>query len=192
MPGPDAGSSCPPAASSSSATTGTTPSTAATGGPCQTNGSSAARAWCSGRPSRPCLAVYSAPSISYTHRYGGRMRFSRRERGEGQFGCIVGLILLAIAVFVAYKMIPVKVRAAELRQEIVDEAKAAGTHSDQRIHDAIINKARENNLPVTDESITITRAHSEITVDVEYEVPIEFPGFTYKWKQHHHAQNPIF
>lgn len=120
------------------------------------------------------------------------MRFNRRERGEGQLGCIVGLILLGIAIFVAYKMIPVKVRAAELRQEVVDEAKAAGTHNDQRIRDAIINKAKDNNLPVTEDNITISRAHSEITVDVEYVVPIEFPGFTYKWKLHHHAQNPIF
>jgi len=40
----------------------------------------------------------------------------RSEAGEGKFGCLVGLILLAIAGMVTYKMIPVKVKAAELRQ----------------------------------------------------------------------------
>jgi hypothetical protein len=120
------------------------------------------------------------------------MRLNRRERGEGQLGCIVGLIVLAIAIFVAYKMIPVKVKAAELRQVVVDEAKAAGTHNDERIRAEILRKAEENNLPVSEEDIEIRRAHSEIDVLVKYTVPIEFPGFTYKWNQRHHAHNPIF
>ena len=120
------------------------------------------------------------------------MRLRRWERGEGQLGCLVGLIFLAVAVFVAWKMIPVKVRAAELRQMVVDEAKSAGTHSNDKIRDFIINKALENKLPVGEDNIKIARAHGEITVDVEYDIPIEFPGFVYKWHQHHHAQNPIF
>ena len=35
-------------------------------------------------------------------------------------------------------------------------------------------------------------ASSEITVDVSYVIPIEFPGYTYQWHLDHHAQNPIF
>ena len=120
------------------------------------------------------------------------MRFSRRERGEGQAGCLVGLIVLAIGIFIAYKVIPVKVKAAELRQEVVDEAKSAGTHNDDKIKGNILSKARENNLPVTEDNIKISRGNNEITVDVEYTVPIEFPGYTYQWHIHHSATNPIF
>src|SRR5438874_13630307 len=106
------------------------------------------------------------------------MRLRRRERGEGRLGCLVGLILLAIAVFIAWKMIPVKVKAAELRQVVVDEAKSAGTHNDVRIRTAILSTAQENNLPVTEENIKIVRTTSEITVTVTYTVPIVFPGYT--------------
>ncbi len=120
------------------------------------------------------------------------MRFRRREKGEGQAGCLVGLIVLAIGIFIAYKMIPVKVKAAELRQEVVDEAKSAGTHGDDRIKGAILAKARENNLPVTEDNIKITHRPNEINVTVDYVVPIEFPGYTYQWHIHHEAQNPIF
>jgi len=116
----------------------------------------------------------------------------RREKGEGQFGCLVGLIVLAIGIFIAYKMIPVKVKAAELRQEVVDEAKSAGTHGDDKIRGNILRKAREDGLPVTEDDIKIVRANNEITVDVEYTVPVEFPGYTYQWHIHHSAQNPIF
>ena len=120
------------------------------------------------------------------------MRFSRRERGEGQLGCVIGLIILAIAVFIAWKLIPVQVKAAELRQVVMDEAKSAGTHSDGRIHDIILNKAMDNKLPVTDDNIHIERAHGEIDIVVDYVVPVEFPGFTYKWHKNYHAHNPIF
>lgn len=120
------------------------------------------------------------------------MRFSRSQRGEGQVGCLFALILLGIAAFVAYKVIPLKVKAAELHQEVVDEAKSAGTHSDDRIRELILAKAREDNLPVTEDDIKINRANSEITVEVDYVVPIEFPGYTYKWHIEHYAHNPIF
>jgi len=120
------------------------------------------------------------------------MRTSRRERGEGQMGCVIGLIILAIALFVAYKMIPVKVKASELKNTVSDESKSAGTHNDDRIRDAIVNKAKELKLPVTAEKVKITRFASEITVDVEFDVPIDFPGYVYQWHQHYIQQNPIF
>lgn len=120
------------------------------------------------------------------------MHLRRGERGESKLGCLFGLIVLALAVLVAWKMIPVKVKAAELRQVVSDEAKAAGTHNDEKIKGAIMQKVYDTKLPVPEDAVKISRNAGEITVDVEYDVPIDFPGFTYKWHQHHHAQNPIF
>ena len=119
-------------------------------------------------------------------------RRSRREAGEGQFGCLFGIILLLIAVFIAYKIIPVKVRMADLRQTVIDEAKSAGSHNDSHIRKAILAKADEMQLPVTDDNIEINRRSGDIQVDVDYIVPIQFPGYTWQWHQHHHAENPIF
>ena len=120
------------------------------------------------------------------------MRQSRMQRGDGQFGCVVALLLLLAAIFFAYKVIPVKVRAAELRGVVVDEAKNAGTRSDQRILRSILEKAEQEGLPVDKESVTINRTANTIRVDVEYVVPVEFPGYTYHWNFHHSAENPIF
>ncbi|HEV2720868.1 MAG TPA: hypothetical protein VG323_12675 [Thermoanaerobaculia bacterium] len=120
------------------------------------------------------------------------MRKRRSERGEGNVGCLFGLIILAIAVFIAYKMVPVKVKAADLKQTITDEAKMAGQHRDDLIMKAILAKARENRLPVTEDNVKINRQAGEITVEVEYDVPIDFPGKTWNWHQHIVAQNPIF
>jgi len=120
------------------------------------------------------------------------MRRNRRELGEGQFGCLVGIILLLIGIFVAYKMIPIKVKAAEIRQVAEDESRSAGQHKDQQIMDTILRKARDNGMPITEENVRIERRSQEIQIDIEYDVPVEFPGYTYNWHFHHHTDNPIF
>ena len=116
----------------------------------------------------------------------------RRERGEGQFGCLVGLVVVALAGLIAYRMIPIKIKAAELRDTIVDEAKSAGQHNVKQIRRTILSKAEKLELPVEDEDVEITRMSAEITIDVKYTVPVEFPGFTYDWNFHVHTENPIF
>jgi len=118
---------------------------------------------------------------------------NRRERGEGQLGCLFGLVILLVAALVAYKMIPIKVKAAEVRDAVADESKSAGTHSDGRIREGIVSTAKRVGLPVEKENIEIVRdSNNNITVDVKYTVPVQFPGYTYQWNFHHHAENPIF
>ena len=119
-------------------------------------------------------------------------RYRRSEAGEGQGGCLVGIVLLLIAGFIAFKMIPVKVKAAELRSTVVDEAKSAGTHSDDRIRKAIMDKAQEQGLPLAETDIRIERTANLIRVNVEYTVPVVFPGYIYQWHMVHYAENPIF
>jgi predicted membrane protein len=116
----------------------------------------------------------------------------QRERGEGQMGCIVGLLVFLAAIFVAYKMIPIKVKAADLRQTVQDQAKTAGTFNDNQIRKAIMTKATDLQLPVTDEDLQITRSANRIVIDVKYTVPVVFPGYTYQWNFNHHADNPVF
>lgn len=120
------------------------------------------------------------------------MQHRRGQRGEGKGGCIFGLIVLLAAVFVAYKMIPVKVAAADLRQTIVDEAKSAGSHRDPVIRRQIMAKAQKLNLPLDDKDLKINRTSSNIRIEASYTVPIEFPGYTYQWKFRHTYENPIF
>lgn len=120
------------------------------------------------------------------------LRNRRGQRGEGQFGCLVGLIVLLVAAVLAYKMIPVKVKAADLRDTIVDEAKSAGQHDEKVIMRNILQKAKELNFPVTEENIKINRKSTYIIIDVNYVVPVDLPGYTYNWSFHHHAENPIF
>ncbi len=115
-----------------------------------------------------------------------------REKGEGQFGCLIGIVVLLVAGVLAYKMIPIKVKAADLRDTVVDEAKSAGQHDEVVIRRNILQKAKDLNFPVTDENIEISRKSTYVIIDVKYTVPVDLPGYTYNWNFHHHAENPIF
>ena len=117
---------------------------------------------------------------------------NRRERGEGQFGCLVGVVLLLVVGLICYKMIPVKVKSADLRDTVKDYSKSAGQFNDASIRNAILEKAKTLDLPVKEDDVKINRRSNEITVEVDYTVPVKFPGYTYNWKFHHKAENPIF
>ena len=56
----------------------------------------------------------------------------------------------------------------------------------------ILAKAREDNMPITEDNVKIRRGNNEITVELNYVVPIEFPGYTYQWHINNTATNPIF
>lgn len=115
------------------------------------------------------------------------------ERGEGQLGCIIGLIILLVCVFVAYKMIPVKVKATEMKQFVVDEGKSAGLRKNAKdIRDRILHRARELDIPLEEGNLKVSRGNSRVNIDIEYTIPIEFPGYTYNWHFEHHVDNPVF
>ena len=117
---------------------------------------------------------------------------NRRELGEGKIGCLFGLIVLLIAGMIAYKMIPVKVKAAEMRDAVSDEARSASQHTDKNILASLLEKARSLELPVAEKDIDIRRANGEIHIEVDYTVPVKFPGYVYQWHFHHKAENPLF
>ncbi len=100
--------------------------------------------------------------------------------------------MLLLAGMIAYKLIPVKVKAADLRETVVDESKSAGRHSDKAIVGNIMFKAKQLELPVKEENIHINRVHNYIKIEVTYTVPVQFPGYTFNWDFRHYYENPIF
>ena len=120
------------------------------------------------------------------------MMRNRRELREGRIGCLFGLIILLIAGMIAYKMIPVKVKAAEMRDAVSDEARSASQHNDKWILNSLLRKAESLGLPIGENNVEIARANGEIRIEVDYTVPVSFPGYVYQWHFHHKAENPLF
>lgn len=115
------------------------------------------------------------------------------ERGESNLGCIIWLVVLALAVLISWKMIPVKVNSAELADYMVEVAqfKSARTPPEE-IKKMILTRASELNIPLAKENVTVVRTGDRIRMSVDYTVPVEFPGYTYNWHFRHEVDRPIF
>ena len=120
------------------------------------------------------------------------MRSKRSERGEGQLGCIFGLIILAATVYVAFKLVPVKMAAADMRRTITDQARSAGMIPDEKIRKAIMIRAMDLDIPLDEKNLVVRRHNNEISIEAEYTVPVKFPGYVFYWKFNPSAENPIF
>jgi hypothetical protein len=115
------------------------------------------------------------------------------ERGEGNLGCILWLVLLAIGVMVAWKAVPIKVKSAELYDYMDEIAKfEAGRRTQEEIEKALLNRANQLGLPLDKKGIHVDKQRDRIIIDVEYTVPLEFPGYTHQWKFKQHLDRPLF
>jgi hypothetical protein len=116
-----------------------------------------------------------------------------RERGEGRLGTIFGLTVLAVTVYLAFKVVPVMVNAYAFRDYIEQETRfAALRNKDEEVIKRVLKKAEELDLPVTRKSITVNRSSSHFDIRVAYTIPIETPVYTYNWIFDERQRAPLF
>lgn len=117
----------------------------------------------------------------------------RSERGEGNLGCILWLLGLGLAVLIAWKAVPVKLQSTELYDYMDELAKfsAAQVPPDQ-LRKRILERAAQLQIPLTKENTRVERNGDRIYMEVEYTIPVEFPGYTYLWNFHQKLDRPIF
>ena len=117
----------------------------------------------------------------------------RSERGEGNLGCILWLLALGLAILIAWKAVPVKLQSTELYDYMDELAKfsAAQVPPDQ-LKKRILDRAAQLQIPLTKENVKVQRNGDRIYMEVEYTIPVEFPGYTYQWNFHQKLDRPIF
>jgi hypothetical protein len=115
-----------------------------------------------------------------------------RQAGDSKIGCVLWLLALGIAVMVAVKMIPVKIKTAELQDHMTEMAKFARGASVEDLRKGILERSVQLGLPVREDDIQIQLTRDRVRMDVKYTVPVEFPGYTYQWSFHHSIDRPVF
>jgi len=122
------------------------------------------------------------------------MKTWRYQRGDVPVGCLVGGAVALIVILIAIKVAPIMIHVGELDKQIGVYADRANRreYNDKRIERAILTKAESLDLPVTKKDIKIKRTSNRIKITVVYDVPIEFPGYTYVWHKEHFHERPLF
>ena len=121
------------------------------------------------------------------------MRRRNAERGEGNLGCIVWLLVLGLAVMICVKAVPVKIASAEMYDYMDEVARTTGVNTTaEEVKKAILLRAADLKLPVNKDQVTVVREGDRLKMRAEYTVPLEFPGYTYNWHFVHELDRPIF
>ena len=116
----------------------------------------------------------------------------RSQAGDTRAGCFLWLVLLAIFVMIAWKVVPVKIKSAELQSFMEEQAQFAYHASPQALKKRILNKTKELGLPVNQKNIKVERRGPRIVLSCRYTVPLEFPFYTYNWNIKHLVDRPVF
>ena len=122
------------------------------------------------------------------------MSWRRTQRGDVPIGCLVGFVVAVIVAIIAIKVVPVMVQVGEFDKEVKAMADRANRleYNDKLIQKRLIEKAEDLDLPINAKSIWIKRSATRIKIRVNYDYPIEFPGYTYVWHKEHFEDRPLF
>jgi len=112
--------------------------------------------------------------------------------GEGKLGCILWLLVLGAVVLVTARLIPVKIRSAELYDFMEEQAQFAARTSTKEVKARILRRAEELELPLDKKNLLVERHAGRIRMRATYSVPIELPFYTFEWSFEHILDRPVF
>jgi hypothetical protein len=90
---------------------------------------------------------------------------------------IFGLLLLVVGGFVMYKVLPAYWGDYKLGRLLAEQSLiyTYNGSSNQEIATAIAGKAREFNVPLLPEQVTVQRGGADLTITAEYSVHVDLP-----------------
>ena len=117
-----------------------------------------------------------------------------RETGGSNVGCIIGFVVLLLVVFIGIKIFPTRIAVAELQDFCENQAEQASLprFTDERITEAILQKAQEARLPVKKEDIKVSRTSSTVDILVKYHVIFDLVVYQYDWAVEHKVDRTLF
>jgi hypothetical protein len=123
------------------------------------------------------------------------MNTSRRngERGSARLKFILVMTTIGIVAYIGYMFLPVAYQAylfKDLMQHDVDVASTQG-YPPTWVKDQLVKSAPEFGVPA-DAVINPVQRDNRIEVNVQYVIPIEFPGYTYVYNFDHTVKSTAF
>jgi predicted membrane protein len=104
------------------------------------------------------------------------------ERGISIIKVIIYLVAFSIFGYISTKWIIVRAHYQAIKDKVKEEARFAGTASNQVIRESIIERAKEVHVILYDEDISIFRYPGEdITINLTYPDSIFFPLHTFRF-----------
>jgi hypothetical protein len=115
------------------------------------------------------------------------------ERGEGRTGFIITLALFLVGVFLAVKIVPVRVDGYQFKEVLREEARQAAVHrNDSIVMERILATAESMNIPLAKDDLKLNRGKVSLTISARYEKPVDLTVGTYTYKFRSEQSAPLF
>jgi hypothetical protein len=122
-----------------------------------------------------------------------RNRGQSNEKGEGRIGLMITLIIVAVAIFLGVKVVPVRVAAYEFRDVMREEARyGAVRNDDATVTKRILEKAAELEIPLKKQNLRVSRTPGQMVISATYEQPIDLKVTTYVYRFNETEKAPLF
>lgn len=104
----------------------------------------------------------------------------------GTVKAIVGLLAIIGAVYCGFQIIPPEMTNYSFQDDLRSVAIVGGANphqTDQDLMDAVMKRAREHDIILTPEQVTVQRIGTPgapaVYVSVDYSVPVSLPGYSF-------------
>src|SRR5437588_6280924 len=89
---------------------------------------------------------------------------------------LFGVGIFVLLVYGGYKLLPAYMAAWEFEDAIKQEAKlnAYGSRSETEIRDTLLRKARELEIPLNENQVSVHRDTGELVISADYSMHVDF------------------
>ncbi|HTT34236.1 MAG TPA: hypothetical protein VMH48_11585 [Methylomirabilota bacterium] len=103
----------------------------------------------------------------------------RLERGEGRLKTVLVLVVVAIFVFAAIKIVPIYVNDYELSDSMQEQARFAvvNRYTEDQIRENVYKKIIDLGIPAKKEDIKVIATNSVVRISLDYTVPLDLLAY---------------
>ena len=113
----------------------------------------------------------------YTEGIGApRQPHARRlERGEGRLKSILVVVIVVLAIYTAWKVVPAYVNEYQLSDKMQEQARFAvvNRYSEDQIRDNVFKVIQDLDIPAKREDIKVVSNNAVVKISLEYSVPVD-------------------
>ena len=100
---------------------------------------------------------------------------NRCERGFVSFSVILGLAILAVTVFAAFRLLPPYIANYQFQDAIDNLARTAtySTITEADLRKDVMRQARDVGIQLQDKQVVVQKERSSVNIQISYEVPVD-------------------
>jgi hypothetical protein len=113
------------------------------------------------------------------------------ERGGSKLNTVLTLLILGFLIFTGVKIVPAMFAKFQLQDAMETESRFAIVNhkGEEEIREDVWKKMQELGIPATREAIRVTVAQRDVTISVDYTVPVDLQVYKFNLEFHPHADN---